>query len=95
MTDESVRSSKQQGYHDIFWIVNAKGEWSPRIEPEGIQIDNHHPGGVPHLHLPGRYEEPLNLPHLTWEEARRRIYRVVGKDDPVDLEDLLRELLKP
>jgi hypothetical protein len=60
---------KRIASHDVYRTYNLHGEWSIRIEPGGCQIDNYHSrGGTPHLHPPGDYDRPVEIPGL--EELR-------------------------
>lgn len=87
------RTPKRVAYHDVYRTANPHGEWSIRVEPGGLQIDTfHHKGKRAHLHPPGDYDRPIDLPKLTAEAAGDAILAHLRRRGEIRLEELIVEL---
>lgn len=87
------RRPKRTSGHDLYRTYNDHGEWSIRVEPGGLQIDNYHSrGGTPHIHHPRHYEETDPLPGLTEERAWSIVWKHLETHGRIVYRRLIKEL---
>ena len=87
---------KRVASHDVYSTYNDHGEWSIRVEPGGLQIDNYHSRGASvHMHRSGRYNPQLDLPPITESTAAAIIVRHLVANRGIKIDTLLQEFGNP
>lgn len=79
----------------VSWVVmrrNEHGEWCLVVEPENVQVDNVHGGGVVHVHDPRNHGIRTAVGSVSAEEAYRLVIAHLRREGTIRLVNLCEEL---